>query len=228
MRHYGITKNSYWGGRACLPLRHLDAGTALTLSLDQRCPPSVSATHGLLHKKFEENMTKILTEAPPLEMMTADYRLNIKKILVAVDLSPDSEETAFYAARLAKRLGAYITLVHVCSPKQSAEGTTSKDNRFDDPVLVPEKKLESLAKKIRRKYQSCSAHLCVGEPANKVIQMADILHADLILVGSRDSTFLGQVFGFDQTTRIAHQALCPVLVYSSSTNQSGSNVLDFG
>jgi nucleotide-binding universal stress UspA family protein len=167
-------------------------------------------------------MTNILTEAPALETKRSDYCLNIKKILVAVDLSPDSEETAFYAARLAKRLKAYVTLVHVCSPKQSVEVTSKKESRCDEPLLVADERLANLAKKIRRNYPSCSAHLCVGDPANKVALMANILRADLILVGSRDSSFLGQFFGFDQTTRVVHQAPCPVLVYFSSANRPGN------
>jgi nucleotide-binding universal stress UspA family protein len=172
-------------------------------------------------RSLEENMTNILIEAPVPETRASGYCLDIKKILVAVDLSPDSEETAFYAARLAKRLNASVTLVHVCSPKKSAEVTSKKDSRFDDPVLVPEEKLENLAKKIRKEYPSCSAQLYVGDPADKVAQVANILGADLILVGNRDASFLGEFFGLDQTTRIVHQAPCPVLVYSSSTSRSG-------
>lgn len=163
-------------------------------------------------------MTNILTEAPAPQTRTPGDCLNIKKILVAVDLSLDSEETAFYAARLAKRLKAYVNLVHVCSPKQSTEFTSKTDSRFDDPLLVSEEKLEKLAKKIRKVYPSCSAHLCVGDPTNKVALMADILDADLILMGAHDSSFLGQFVGVDRSLGIMHHAPCPVLVYQNTTN----------
>jgi nucleotide-binding universal stress UspA family protein len=42
--------------------------------------------------------------------------LSIKKVLVAVDLSEQSEATATYAAELAKCFGASLTLVHVHDP----------------------------------------------------------------------------------------------------------------
>ena len=151
------------------------------------------------------------TQAPQPIPFAAD--LSIKKILVAVDLSPHSEHTADYAAEFAARFGASVTLVHVCSPKETGAETSSKDYRFDDPMIAPEKRLENLAKKIRRTYPQCSAYLCVGDPADKIVMMAEILRADLILTGSRHSRFLGQLLGFDQPSRIVHRAPCPVLVY---------------
>ncbi len=161
-------------------------------------------------------MTNILTEASAPQAMTPGYSLNIKKILVAVDLSPHSEATAAYAAALAKHFGAHLTLLHVCSPKEAAEETSSKDCRFDDPVIAPENELENLAKKIRRTYPECSAYVCVGDPADKIVLMADILRADLILTGSHHPGFLGRLLGLDQPARIAHRAPCPVLVYHES------------
>ena len=158
-------------------------------------------------------MTNILTEAPAPEAMTSKYNLEIKKILVAVDLSPHSEQTAAYAIELAKPFGAYLTLVHVSSPERANELTGDKGDRFSEPAVVPEEELERLEKKIRRTHPSCSAHVCVGDPADKVALMAEILHADLIVTASHHPGFLARLFGLDQAPRIVHQAPCPVLVY---------------
>jgi nucleotide-binding universal stress UspA family protein len=155
-------------------------------------------------------MTNILTEAPASQPMTSG--LNIKTILVAVDLSPHSEETVAYALKLAKTNEAYLALVHVCSPEPQAEATNRKGNGFDRSAFSPEEQLENLARKIRKTYPSCSAHLCVGDPADKIAQMADILHADLILVGNRQPSPLGRLFGLDEVIRIEHEAPCPVLI----------------
>jgi nucleotide-binding universal stress UspA family protein len=43
--------------------------------------------------------------------------------------------------------------------------------------------------------------------------MAQTLQADLILTGSRHPSFLAQLLGLDQPSRIVHRAPCPVLVY---------------
>jgi nucleotide-binding universal stress UspA family protein len=151
--------------------------------------------------------------------MTPGEDHNINKILVAVDLSPDSEKTAAYAVELARPFGAYLSLIHVCAPNAD-EVTGKTDDRFGEPVLAPQEKLEELAKKIRRTYPRCSAHLCVGDPADKLAVMAEILDADLILVGNHHPNFLGRLLELDQTERILHQAPCSVLVFPSSTSRS--------
>jgi nucleotide-binding universal stress UspA family protein len=139
--------------------------------------------------------------------------LNIKKVLVAVDLSSHSEKTAAYAAEFAARFGASVTLIHVCSPKDTAAETSSKNYRFDDLMIAPAKKLEDLARKVRRTYPTCSAFLYVGDPADKIAMMAEILGADLIVTGSRYAKSLAGLLELDQPSRIVHRAPCPVLVY---------------
>jgi universal stress protein A len=165
-------------------------------------------------------MNNTLTEAAVPHMMPPSCDLNIKKILVAVDLSPQSEKTVSFAVSLAKSLGAYISLVHVSSPEEIAEATDKKDNRFEEPMFVSQERLENLAKEVRKTYPNCSAHLCVGDPADKIAHMADILNADLILVGSHHPKLLGRLLGLDQTERIMHQAPCPVLAYSPNPSRS--------
>src|SRR5258708_12522316 len=100
-------------------------------------------------------MTNILTEAPALQAVTPGYSLNIKKMLVAVDLSPHSEETAAYAAALAEPFGAHLTLLHVCSPKEATEEPGTKEGGFADPLIAPEHIFETLTKKIRIPYPKC-------------------------------------------------------------------------
>lgn len=163
-------------------------------------------------------MTNILTEAPASQPMTSG--LNIKKILVAVDLSPHSEETVAYAVKLAETNGAHLALVHVCSPEPGAEATNRKGNGFDRSAFFPQEELENLARKIRKTYPSCSAHLCVGDPADKIAQMAELLRADLILVGNRQPGSLGRLFGLDEVIRIEHEAPCPVLICPDTTSQA--------
>ena len=166
--------------------------------------------------KIENNMNALLAETQAPRTTGSGADLSIKKILVAVDLSPRSEETAAYAAELAAPFGASLTLVHVCSPKEAGEETAKKDNRFDDLEMSAEEALEDLARKVRRTCPSCSAYLCVGDPVDKIIGMAETLHADLIVTGSHNQSSLGQLLGLNQPSRIVHRAPCPVLVYHDS------------
>ena len=167
----------------------------------------------MFHQRIGNDMNNLLQEAPAPQTIPAGADFSIKKILVAVDLSPHSEKTAAYAAELAAPLGASVTLFHVCPPKQAMEEGSSKDNKFGDALIEPEQALGNLVKKIRQEYPECSGYVCVGDPADKIVMMAEILRADLILTGSRQPNFLGRHLGFDQPSRIVHRAPCPVLVY---------------
>jgi nucleotide-binding universal stress UspA family protein len=161
-------------------------------------------------------MNELLTKTRATQTTSSGADLRIKKILVAVDLSTHSEKTAAYAVELAAPFGASVTLFHVCSPKQATEETSSKDSRFGEPLIEPEQALGDLLKKIRQKYSECSGYVCVGDPADKIVMMAETLRADLIVTGSRNLSFLGRLLGFDEPSRIVHRAPCPVLVYHDS------------
>ena len=156
---------------------------------------------------------RLLEEARELRTIPSGSNLSIKKILVAVDLSPHSEKTAAYAAEFAAHFSASLTLVHVCSPKDATEITGSTDSRFGDPVIAPQKELENLAREVRKTYPSCTAYLYVGDPADKIVQLAQTLNADLILTGNQHPSFLGRLLGLDQPSRIVHRAPCPILIY---------------
>jgi nucleotide-binding universal stress UspA family protein len=147
------------------------------------------------------------------QVMVPDHDGNIKKVLVAVDLSPHSERTVAYAANLAKVFGASLTLINVCSPDRAAQVTNQKDQRFDEPMVAPEVQLEQLAKRVRKIYPTCDAYLYVGDPTVKVAMIAEILHADLIVTGSHNPGFLDQLVGLDHARQILHRAPCPVLIY---------------
>jgi nucleotide-binding universal stress UspA family protein len=138
--------------------------------------------------------------------------LGIKKILVAVDLSPHSEKTATYAANFAKSFGASITLVHAFAIEpvrtHNVNETAKEEKRHNT-----ERKLGELLEKIRQNYPNCDMRFRKGDPAEQVALLAQDLDADLIITASHNPGFLTRLFGWDQAPRILHRAHCPVLVY---------------
>jgi len=140
--------------------------------------------------------------------------LNIKEIVVAVDLSPHSEKTAAYAAKFAKSYGASITLVHAFAPEYITEFTTQEVHEsYREEEREAERALGKLAERVRETYPDCGCEFRVGDPAEEVTLMAKDLDADLIITASHHPHFLSRLFGLDQAPRILHRAQCPVLVY---------------
>jgi len=138
--------------------------------------------------------------------------LEIKKILVAVDLSPHSERTAVYAANFAKSFGASIVLAHVFAIEPvrtlNANETPAEEKRHR-----AERKLGELAEKIRATYPHCDTWFRTGDPAEQITALAEDLGADVIIAASHNPGFLTRLFGWDQAPRILHRAHCPVLIY---------------
>lgn len=145
---------------------------------------------------------------------TTAYNLNIKRIVVAVDLSTHSRKTAAYAARFAKSFGASVTLVHAFAPERITEFTTEEvHERYEADMRDTAQDLDKLATAVREIYPDCDTEFRVGDPAEEVNLIAKDLQADLIITASHHPGFLSRLFGTDQAPRILHRAECPVLVY---------------
>jgi nucleotide-binding universal stress UspA family protein len=140
--------------------------------------------------------------------------VSIKKVVVAVDLSEQSEATATYAAQLAKCFGASLTLVHVHDPvplyEYASETTcTVLDEQREDL----QKLLNELTQRVRELGLECSSVFLDGDPAERISALASEVDADLIVTGSRPSTSLGSLLIQHKAPQIMHRAPCPVLIY---------------
>ena len=140
--------------------------------------------------------------------------VSIKKVLVAVDLSEQSEATATYAAEIAKCFGASLTLVHVHDPVplyEYASETTCMV--LDEQREDLQKLLNELTQQVRKLGLVCRSVFLDGNPAERISALASEIDADLIVTGSRPCTFLGSLLSRHKAPQIMHRAPCPVLIY---------------
>jgi len=153
------------------------------------------------------------TKAAASQSINED-RFSIAKVLVAVDLTPHSEKTAAYGAEFAKSVGASVTLLHVFPPEPNVEfASESVFESFERSRRLMAQRLTKLIDQVRETGVECDRDFRVGDPAEKIVESARDLHADLIVTGAHHPGFLGRLFGLDQPPRILHRAGCPVLVY---------------
>ena len=159
-------------------------------------------------------MIEILEKRETDKDISSDYDLNIKKIVVAVDLSPHSEKTAAYAVEFARSFEAAITLVHVFPTEHITEFTSQEvHDSFEEGQRATQRELRALLESLRESYPDCNMEFRIGDPAEQVTQLARETNANLIITASHHPGFLGRLFGLDQAPRILHRAGCPVLVY---------------
>ena len=155
-----------------------------------------------------------MTGAKPQE--TPDALLNIKTIVVAVDLSRYSEATALYAASIARRFGAELRLVHVFSPSTAAEfGRAADRPSLKDNQKEVEKHLSALTAKVRAFYPRTAYILRVGDPSEQIIQAAAVAGADLIVTARHEETIIGRLLGLSKAPTLIHHANRPVLVWQA-------------
>jgi nucleotide-binding universal stress UspA family protein len=113
-------------------------------------------------------MNKILGQVTTNEAIAATSNLNIRRIVVPVDLSAHSENTAAYAVALAKTFGASITFVHVFPPEPITEITTQDFHEiYDRERDSKREELTSFADKIRLSYPHCDTEFRIGHAAEK-------------------------------------------------------------
>jgi nucleotide-binding universal stress UspA family protein len=138
----------------------------------------------------------------------------ISRILLPVDFSPNSVGAARYAAALADHFHAELTMLHAFASPPSVTPMTW-DHVGDIGAVIEEFQKE------RRRELECFAKdefagvnvkrvMVTGDPARTIVEEAEQLHADLIVMSTRGcGTFRRLLFG-SVTAKVLHDTTCPV------------------
>ena len=141
------------------------------------------------------------------------------KILVPVDGSDYSNNAVLYAAGLAEKLGAELTILHVLPPTPTYISNYSDRMESIEKTLMNEFTKEAqdiLAKNkniLSKKNISIKTKLIIGNPADEISKLAAEKQYDLIVIGNRG---LGGIKGYlmgSVSNRVSRHAKCPVLIY---------------
>jgi nucleotide-binding universal stress UspA family protein len=132
----------------------------------------------------------------------------VSNILYANDLSPESLVAASYAISLAQEYKAHLTLLHVIAPQGTGD------------LVAPHELMASSERLIRNMVPVearlwCEPRYLVeeGDPAAKILETAERMRADLIVLGVRRTSNLGAATHLPGATahKVVTQATCPVL-----------------
>jgi len=145
---------------------------------------------------------------------------NIRRILIAVEDSPYSEQAVNYGVLLAKGLGAKITLVHVdeipISSPYSADPLL-----MESPVMIPEimhiqeEASKAFLKRIEDHYGSdvkLTTVTKIGRAQDEILAVADDCKADMIILGTHGRTGFDHFISGSVSESVARKAKCPVLI----------------
>jgi nucleotide-binding universal stress UspA family protein len=150
----------------------------------------------------------------------------IHRILVPVDFSEHSERALEEAIGLAKRFQAELHLLH-CYQVYPAGAVG-----FPYDVALPESyeravresataRLSSWREKASAQGIRVEQHLSVDFPSHGIVELAEKLPADLIVIGTRGLSGVKHVLLGSVAERTIRHAPCPVLTIKRGTGEKG-------
>lgn len=156
--------------------------------------------------------------------------MSLHTLLTATDLSKQSSITAKRAAMLAQQIEAQLEFVHVLNSREleelhrllGEEGDTFERKIRSQSKELLDKLVDSVCKPLGL---NAGRHLVEGEVLACITNQADILNADLLIIGAQGSDFiLRQLLG-TTSERLLRKIQCPVLTVKQSPQKIYQNVL---
>ncbi len=140
------------------------------------------------------------------------------KILVAVDLSKDSQNVIETAVRMADSDASKLHLVHVVEPVAAAYSmdiyAVNINELQQEAINLAEQRLEKVGSEIG--IDSVRVHTLLGAPAPEIRSLAGEISADAIVIGSHGHAGWKILLG-STAIKVLHGATCDVLtVYVGS------------
>ncbi|MDZ7669006.1 MAG: universal stress protein [Gammaproteobacteria bacterium] len=138
-----------------------------------------------------------------------------KHVLAAVDTSEEAREVIERAKALAEEHKAKLSICSVVRPITHVYGGldmmaySQASVNFEEEALAQARKhIETEADRVQVKADD--VHVGIGAPAPQIVDTAETLGADLIVVGSHGKHGLGLLLG-STANGVLHQAGCDVL-----------------
>ncbi len=130
--------------------------------------------------------------------------LVFRTIVYATDFSAEASKAAVYALSFAQDSGAHLYFCYVAGAESTPKDRKLMDVRFkaDLKRMIPESS-----------YEWCTPETVVehGDAAEGILELAERMHADLIVLGARNASFWLTHIEHGLTPDLLAEATCPVM-----------------
>lgn len=136
----------------------------------------------------------------------------METIVVGYDDTEPSKRALERAADLAEKFGSKLIVTSV-APVMMPSGTHGTAGI--DPTDTPtehQAELEHAQSYLSSRNLSVALQPAIGDPADAIVETAAQAGADLIVVGTREPSFLERVLGTSVSQAVSHHAHCDVLI----------------
>lgn len=153
----------------------------------------------------------------------------IKRILYATDLSPNSKYACGYAINLAIQHDARLIILHVLEPVSAAVRVHMESyldaermrNLFDEKITYTieliEKRLKTFCEKeLADDHKAAdrvqSIEVCEGFPPDEILEKADKLQCDAIVMGTHGKGIITNTFLGSTAKRVLRRTRKPIFI----------------
>lgn len=150
------------------------------------------------------------TPVAPPEPSAKQAAREVRRILLATDLSASSEAATDQALELARALRADLLIVSVIDPAAPTRGPHLA--RMDQRRAVREGAAQALVVRGRLVGVRVSFLVWEGEPGPAIIDAAASERADLIVVGTRGRSRVERMVLGSVSDHVVRNARCPILI----------------
>jgi len=138
-----------------------------------------------------------------------------KNIMVAVDFNDSIGELMVYADSLAQKFGAKVWVLHVAEPEPDFVGYEPgpqyvRDIKADE-YREEHRNLQEICKNFLSENITTEALLIQGSTVETVLEEAQKLHVDLLIVGTHKHSFLHNLLQENVSMELIKKAEIPML-----------------
>ena len=130
-------------------------------------------------------------------------------IIVPVDFLKNADKLVDYSIKMAGKLLVSIHFIHVVTKLIGAPFAAEYEGRM---LSDAQERMANLLKDNSERCPSCTGEVVLGEPVDKIIEIAQEKQADLIIISTHGAKGLEKILLGSVAERVLKQAHCPVLI----------------
>ena len=142
----------------------------------------------------------------PNALLTLGNTLKLREIIYATDLSAEFPAAAAYASSLAQENQAHLGLLYVIEEQKTGD--------LVQPREIADAKMRMLGQLVPEGADLWCKPECLvaqGDPAEKILEVAEKQKADLIVLGARPGKWFAAHLDAGTVHKVVTEARCPVL-----------------
>lgn len=135
-------------------------------------------------------------------------------IVVPVDFLKNADKLVDYSIKMAEKLSVAIHFVHVVtSPGGDAMVGAPFAAEYEGKMLNDaQERMANLLKDNSERCPNCTGEVVLGEPVDKIIEIAQEKRVDLIIISTHGTKGLEKILLGSVAERVLKRAHCPVLI----------------